>query len=514
VLEKGGTVRGMNTITNDEFDLIVIGGGPAGSTVATLSAMQGHRVLILEREKFPRYQIGESLLPSTVHGICRLLGVSEELKRQNFPVKRGGTFRWGRREQPWTFNFSKAADSPTGWAYQVERMRFDSILLNNARAKGVDVREEHLATEIIFNNDRAIGVVYTDAGGRERAATARYIIDSGGNRSSFHKHCGQRIYSEFFQNIAIHCYYEGGKRLPPPDSGNILTVASRHGWLWYIPLSRALTSVGAVVSRAAAKQIQVDREAAMYDFVSQAPLIKELLKDAKRVTSGPYGIIRVRNDYSYCNTRFWRPGIALIGDAACFVDPLFSSGVHLGTYSALLAARSINTCLRENSISEQICFEEFENRYRREFGNFYQFLVGFYDMQVDEDSYFWAARKIVATSERENVAFVRLVSGLSAVDEPIFGEGHEFFESRVGFGEWFENEITASPRVPSPSDLDDTKRHRPHFDAEKFMEGFTSEILQVQMLAMFGEDREPEQPLFPDGLVPSSDGLHWTIGIT
>src|SRR5205823_8419373 len=102
-----------------DFDLIVIGGGPAGSTLASLTAMQGHRVLLLEREAFPRHQIGESLLPATVHGICRLLGVFEELERQNFPVKRGGTFRWGKKTGPWTFTFSQNPNSPTGTAYQL-----------------------------------------------------------------------------------------------------------------------------------------------------------------------------------------------------------------------------------------------------------------------------------------------------------------------------------------------------------------------------------------------------------
>src|SRR5437016_8126828 len=122
---------GMKSNNAEDFDLIVVGGGPGGSTLAALTAIQGNRVLLLEREKFPRHQIGESLLPATVHGICRLLGVTEKLKSQNFPVKRGGTFRWGKNPIPWTFTFSKAPNSPTGTAYQVERMKFDSILLDN-----------------------------------------------------------------------------------------------------------------------------------------------------------------------------------------------------------------------------------------------------------------------------------------------------------------------------------------------------------------------------------------------
>src|SRR5437763_6541330 len=115
----------MKSNNADVFDLVVVGGGPGGSTRAALTAIQGNRVLLLEREEFPRLQIGESLLPATVHGICRLLGVSDELKRQNFPVKRGGTFRWGRNPAPWTFTFAMTPNSPTGMAYQVERTKFD-----------------------------------------------------------------------------------------------------------------------------------------------------------------------------------------------------------------------------------------------------------------------------------------------------------------------------------------------------------------------------------------------------
>jgi halogenation protein CepH len=499
----------MRPAGDEQFDLIVIGGGPGGSTLATFTAMHGHRVLLLESEKFPRHQVGESLLPATVHGICRLLGVTEQLKRENFPVKRGGTFRWGKKTDPWTFAFSRTSNSPTGTAYQVERMKFDAILLNNARSKGVDVREEHAATKLLMEDDRVTGVSYIDSSGVERKATARYVVDAGGNRSGLYKCCGERIFSKFFQNVALYGYFENGKRLPPPNSGNILSVAFRDGWFWYIPLSDTLTSVGAVVSKEAAGKIQAGPEQAMNEFIEQAPLIKDYLEGARRVTTGPYGQYRVRKDYSYCSSRFWRPGFALVGDAACFIDPVFSSGVHLATYSALLASRSINTCLENNNISEAVCFDEFERRYRREFGNFYQFLIGFYDIQVDEESYFWRARKIVATEERGNIPFIRLVSGLSAVDEPIFGGGGDFFDSRSGFGDWFERNIPEGDSKPNPSPA--APKPSGSFDPDTFMEGFSSEIMQVQVQALFGKQRNPERPLFENNLIPSRDGLHWTV---
>jgi FAD-dependent halogenase len=488
----------------ETFDVIVIGGGPGGSTAASFVAMQGHRVLLLERDTFPRHQIGESLLPSTIHGICAMLGMTDEIAKAGFPKKRGGTFRWGKSPKPWTFAFAKDTNAPGGFAYQVERARFDKMLLDNSRRKGVDVREQHLVNEILFENDRVTGVRFTDSQGKERTAHARYVVDAGGNRSrQYNTGVGERIYSQFFQNIALYAYFENGKRLPAPNQGNILSCAFRDGWFWYIPLSDTLTSVGAVVSREAAKIMQDGHEQAFNSFVKSCPLIEEYLASAKRITDGIYGEFRVRKDYSYCNTQFWKPGVVLVGDAACFIDPVFSSGVHLATYSGLLAARSINTCLK-GSAPEQACFVEFENRYRREFGNFYQFLTAFYDMHQEVDSYFWAARKILNTEERANEAFVRLIAGVSSNEEPVFSSS-EYFKVRVGLGDWFQeimsNQTIKADKAP---EFDKSK-----FDPAQFMKGFAAEISQLQIQALFGDQRPAETPMVPGGLVPSRDGFHW-----
>src|SRR4030095_15598415 len=175
----------MSSNENEQFDLIVIGGGPAGSTVSTFVAMQNHKVLLLERERFPRYQIGESLLPATVHGICVMLGVSEDLKQANFTRKLGGTFRWGTSPTPWTFTFGSSSmiEGSTAYAYQVERSKFDAILLNNARRNGVDVRERCAFTGPVTENGRITGVEYVDSEGHERIAKARYVADASGHQS-------------------------------------------------------------------------------------------------------------------------------------------------------------------------------------------------------------------------------------------------------------------------------------------------------------------------------------------
>lgn len=491
--------------SNCDFDLIVIGGGPGGSTLATLVAMYNHRVLLLEREQFPRYQIGESLLPATVHGICAMLGVTEQLKQANFVRKQGGTFLWGKNSQPWTFGFnmSPVLGESAGFAYQVERSKFDAILLNNARHKGVQVREQNNVTRLVSENGRAVGVEYTDEKGQKKVARSSFVADASGNQTLIARTVGERVFSKFFQNVALFCYFKNGKRLPAPSHGNILCASFGQGWFWYIPLSDTLTSVGAVIGREYADTLKEGYEQAMLSFIDECPIIKEYLTGATRITEGPYGQIRVRKDYSYCNTRFWAPGIILVGDSACFIDPVFSSGVHLATYSALLAARSINTLLR-GEIGEERCFNEFEQRYRREFGNFYQFLLAFYDTNKDEQSYFWEARKIINTEERANEAFVRLVAGLSTSGEPVYSSAEEYFQVRGDLGELFRADNQLYLNSPHLDSSGPGKTNN-----NQLMNEVLSGAVQVQSLARRGARRAAETPMFSGGLVASPDGLRW-----
>jgi halogenation protein CepH len=488
---------------SEQFDVIVVGGGPGGSTAATFMAMQGRRVLLLEKECLPIYKIGESLLPSTVNGICPMLGVTDELRRANFVMKRGGTFRWGRAKEPWTFEFalSPAMSGPTSFAYQVERMKFDTILLNNARKKGVDVRERHVALEALFDDRaRVCGLVFRDDAGQRREARCQFVVDASGAASSLGRCVGERIYSPFFRNVAVFGYFTNGKRLPPPNSGNIFSAAFDRGWFWYIPLSDTLTSVGAVIGREHAELLADGAEAALMQLIPRCEHVRDMLSEATRVTTGPYGEVRVRKDYSYCHTTFWRPGLVLVGDAACFIDPVFSSGVHLSTYSALLAARSINTTLA-GWLAEDRAFSEYERRYRREYGYFYDFLTAFYNVDQDLDSYFWSARRVLESDEHGNEAFIRLVAGIGGSGEQLYSSTEAFLQQRPSGRQLF-------PSLPSGRDTaasraaDEKQRHA-------FMSGLLTELSQVQTQATQEARRAPEQPLFTDGLIPSSDGFHW-----
>jgi FAD-dependent halogenase len=488
---------------NEETDVVVVGGGPGGSTLATLVAMRGHRVILLEKEKFPRFQIGESLLPSTIHGICRLTGVADELAKAGFTKKRGGTLRWGANPEPWTFAFSVSPKmvGETSHAYQVERSKFDQILLDHARHMGVDVREQHAVSDATEDEGRIRGVSYTDAAGNAGTIHAKYVVDASGNKSRIYQRAGAtRQYSEFFRSLALFGYFEGGKRLPEPNSGNILCAAFDSGWFWYIPLSPTLTSVGAVVRRELVSKIQGDPEKAFWSLIAECPMISDYLHDATRVTEGQYGELRVRKDYSYANTKFWRPGMALVGDAACFVDPIFSSGVHLATYGALLAARSINSVL-DQTVDEDAAFTEFEERYRREYGVFYEFLVSFYDMHVDENSYFWSAKKVTDSTSSDLESFVSLVGGVSSGETALATA-----ESLAG------RYISRSREFAAAVDQIIANKEQSMVPLMKssIVKHAMQEGAKEQARVLLGQDLGAETPLFEGGLVASPDGLGWS----
>ncbi|WP_341720546.1 tryptophan 7-halogenase [Micromonospora sp. FIMYZ51] len=487
---------------SEEFDVVVVGGGPAGSTLAALVAKQGHSVLVLEKEFFPRYQIGESLLPSTIHGICRLSGAADELAKAGFPVKRGGTFRWGASPQPWTFSFSVSPKmaGPTSTAYQVERSKFDKILLDNARRQGAQVREGCSVVDLIEDGDRVTGVRYTDDQGREHQVAATFVVDASGNKSRLHQRVGgKREYSDFFRSLALFGYFENGKRLPEPNRFNILCVAFDSGWFWYIPLSDTLTSVGAVVRRELAEKVQGHPEQALRALIDECPMISDYLSPATRVTEGQYGQIRVRKDYSYHQTTFWRPGLVLVGDAACFVDPVFSSGVHLATYSSLLAARSINSTLA-GLVDEKAAMQEFETRYRKEYSVFYEFLVSFYQMHRSEDSYFWEAKKVTRASRSELESFVDLVGGVSS--------GEHALTDADAVAERLHRNTEDFTAAVSQIDESSAEGWGPLLQSSVVRDAMV-EGSKVQMQAILGEDAEEETPMFPGGLIPSPDGLSW-----
>jgi FAD-dependent halogenase len=398
----------MNQPASSAYDLIVVGAGPAGSTLATLVARAGHRVLLLDAQRAPRYQIGESLLPATFNGVFPLLGLDVDPVALGAPtLKRGATFHWGRDESLWTLNFGGAPDDvepgpewPT--AFNVRREVFDHVLLDHARRCGVEVREGARVTAFDADDERVHGVQVMEEG-RAWSATAQWIAGANGQASGLAPLIGTHQPSAFFRNAAVFSYYLGGQRLPPPLEGNVLLESFGDGWVWYIPLSDDLTSVGVVLHHPATEGLRGDREALYRDCLARCKYAGEYLRDARRVADGPYSKLQVRTEFSYTHSRFWKPGALLVGDAACFVDVILSSGVHLAMFGAVQAARAVNTVLA-GSLPERLAMNEFELRYRIEYTRFYQGLLGLHDMRHDGATYRAWLRTMLRTTQGVHLA--------------------------------------------------------------------------------------------------------------
>ena len=392
---------------NSIIDVLVIGGGPAGTTTATMLARKGFQVLLIEREPFPRDHIGESLLPASIP-ILEELEVSDSITKAGFLPKWGATMIWGKENVPWSWRFEETSPKYPH-SYQVWRPLFDQLLLQNSQRNGVTIWEGCNVVDVLLEGREAKEVLYRTNEGNIGRLLTRFIVDASGQTGVLNRKLKLRRVDPFFQNLAVYCYFEGAQRLPSPDETNIFIESYQNGWLWNIPLHTGLTSVGAVADTHAAQAeiLKHGSNGFLTNQISQAPYMSALLANAT-----PYSDSVVVKDWSYTSDHFAGDGYVLVGDAACFVDPLFSSGVHLALMSGVMAAAYVTTALKSPDMRGPAS-EVYEELYVREYEHFHALAKLFYSSNRTSESYFWEARRLVEGDPdyTPRQAFINAVAG-------------------------------------------------------------------------------------------------------
>jgi flavin-dependent dehydrogenase len=356
-----------------DFDVAIIGGGPGGSSAATALARRGRRVLVLERERFPRFHIGESQL-SWINEVLQALGAHEAVAGAGFVEKWGATFRGPDAAADQYADFEAAVETPTPRTFQVLRERFDEILLRHAGRCGATVLEAHRFVEAIFDAD-GVTLRYADAGGAELSVRVRVVVDASGRAGVLAKRFGCHEVDPVLRNIAVHAQYEGIPRERGRRAGDIRVFTRPDmGWLWLIPLSDTVTSVGAVIPQAVhQREARATAEESLAHYLTDTPAAAPLLTSARRVSAA-----RFDADYSYLATRMAGDRWVAVGDAAAFLDPIFSTGVLLAMQGGLDAAEAIDKGLRRGDVAAR-AFVRYERLVRRRYHHFRRFVVGFYD---------------------------------------------------------------------------------------------------------------------------------------
>ena len=322
-----------------QCDVLVVGGGPAGATISALLAERGRHVVVVEKDRHPRFHIGESLLPLNLPLFDRL-GVRAEIERTAMH-KYGVEFVSPYHGKKVTYEFGRAWDKRFPYSFQVRRSAFDHLLLKNAAAKGAEVFEDCRVVGIDFSEDGGAHVEARDNDGGTRRWNASFVVDASGRDTFLAPRAGAKERNRKNDSAAMFGHFAGARRLPGKAEGNISIVWFDNGWFWFIPLSDGTTSIGAVCPSNFFKTRTTDLTSFFMSVIASCPEIADRLKDAELI-----GSVTATGNYSYNATTITGRNFILVGDACAFIDPVFSTGVYIAMMTAFMGADAVEACLR------------------------------------------------------------------------------------------------------------------------------------------------------------------------
>ena len=357
-------------------DVIVIGGGPSGSTVATILAQKGYAVELFEREHFPRFHIGESMIPNTYYALERT-GLLNKMKGSRFVKKYSVQFinQRGRLSEPFYFWDNKPHESSQTW--QVRRSEFDQLALDHARENGVKVSEGARVIEVLFEGTRAVGIRVKPEDGPEREVRSKVVIDASGQSTLIIDRFGLRDWDPQLKKAAVWTYWKGAVRDTGRDEGATLVIQTegKKGWFWYIPLHDDIVSVGVVADHEYLfkNRESKDPETIYFEEVAKAPGVQPRIANATRCDG-----FRIQKEYTYRAKKAAGDGWCLVGDAFGFLDPLYSSGLLLALTSASMAADTIDEGLC-NGVTSEAQLRKWEHPYLQGMNRIRRLVCEFYD---------------------------------------------------------------------------------------------------------------------------------------
>jgi flavin-dependent dehydrogenase len=354
---RTGYTTSLDAVSAARCDVLVVGSGPAGSTIATLLAERGRRVVIVEKDRHPRFHIGESLLPLNLP-LFERLGVKEQIERIGM-IKYGVEFVSPYHGRAVTREFAQAWDKSLPYSYQVRRSEFDHVLLKNAAAKGAEVIEGCRVAAVEFPAEGGAVIKGREEGGTERRWEADFLVDASGRDTLLAGQLGLKKRNRKHNSAAIFGHFTGARRLPGKAEGHISIFWFDHGWFWFIPLADGTTSVGAVCPPDYIKSRKTDLTSFLMSTIAMCPEIADRLKDAQLAAA-----VHATGNYSYSADRMAGRSYILVGDAYAFIDPIFSTGVYLAMITAFLGADAVEACLREPTKAPQV-LRRYEKQARR-----------------------------------------------------------------------------------------------------------------------------------------------------